>query len=226
MATSAVKYIAALTCTILVISGCKYSVSHGGDQYNGSGKIVSQSRTAGVCEGVLVRSIASVHLTQADTQSIRVEADGNLINKVIVEKQNGVLVVGLPEGDYSDVTLRVYVSMKKISSLTIEGAGNIECTTPLNSPSLECTINGAGNMTLLGRGDDIECTLNGAGNFNAEHFIARNCKASLSGAGNCSVFASEKIDASVSGVGLITYYGKPRMVKTDVSGIGRIAEGD
>ncbi|HLP16475.1 MAG TPA: DUF2807 domain-containing protein, partial [Bacteroidota bacterium] len=134
--------------------------------------------------------------------------------------------VGLKDGDYSDVTLKVYVSMKHINSLSIEGAGTIECSNRIETESLECTVNGAGNIDMQGSSHELNCTINGAGNFSGKKFRSNDVTAVLNGAGNCTVYASERIDATVNGVGAITYYGNPENVKSDVSGIGFISRGD
>ncbi|HLP17466.1 MAG TPA: DUF2807 domain-containing protein, partial [Bacteroidota bacterium] len=98
---------------VLIFIGCKDTVTNSHDDtIRGSGTIVSQTRTVDVCDGIAVKAVGKVYLTQAETQSIRIEADDNIINSVVSEKKNGVLVVGLPDGQYSDITLRIYVSMK------------------------------------------------------------------------------------------------------------------
>jgi hypothetical protein len=224
MRITTVKRMIICVLPVLVCFGCKDSVNSN-DAIHGSGNVVAQARTVDVCEGVTVMSTGNVSLTQADNQSIRIEADDNIIGRVIAEKQNGILVVGLPDGSYTNVTVRIYVSMKTIKTLSIEGAGNIQSTNMINSQSLNCSINGAGNITLQGQGDDLSCSINGAGNFNAKNFTAKTCTAIVNGAGSCTVSCTDKLDATVSGVGSVYYYGNPATVNSTISGVGQITKG-
>ena len=48
--------------------------------------------------------------------------------------------------------------------------------------------------------------------------------ASCNGAGSISVYASERLDASVSGIGSIDYSGNPATVNRSVSGLGKISQ--
>jgi hypothetical protein len=211
--------------SVFVLTGCDDTVSTADNTIHGSGRVTAESRTLETCTGVTIRSVGEVYLTQSETQSIRVEADDNILSRVTTENQNGILMVGLKDGSYSNTTVRIYVSLNSIRFLSIEGAGDIEAVSPITFPVLSCIINGAGNITLRGQGDDIACILNGAGNFNAKLFTAKNITAILNGAGNCTATVTDKLDATVNGVGSVTYYGNPATVKTVIAGTGRITRG-
>jgi hypothetical protein len=71
--------------------------------------------------------------------------------------------------------------------------------------------------------DRLRAELSGAGNIDARELKAKEVRVSVSGAASADVYAKEYLDASVSGVGSIDYYGNPAKVKTDVSGVGSIS---
>ncbi len=225
MKPSFMNYALSFFFPVFLLTGCNDTVSNTDATIRGSGRVVTESRTVETCEGVTIKSVGEVYVTQSETQSIRVEADDNIMSSVVSENQSGILVEGLKDGSYSNTTVRIYVSLKNIRFLTIEGAGNIETVSPITFPSLSCIINGAGNITLRGQGDDISCILNGAGNFNAKLFTAKNFSVILNGAGNCTATVTEKLDATVNGVGTVTYYGNPASLKTVIAGIGHITRG-
>lgn len=217
-----------LFLTIVIFSGCKDSdnnINEPGNYINGSGKAVTETRNLSDCSGLSLLNIGKVYLTQADEQSVIVEADDNVIGSVITRKENGLLEIGLPEGSYSNVTLRFYVSLKTIENILIEGAGDVECREPINAVKLFCSINGAGSVVLKGNGNYLDCLINGAGNINAKDFFVKKCKTVVNGAGNCAVYVTSELDAYVSGVGNIIYYGNPGTIKSSVSGIGQIKAG-
>jgi hypothetical protein len=65
----------------------------------------------------------------------------------------------------------------------------------------------------------------GTGDAALERLLARDAHVVVSGTGAATVYATESLDASVSGTGGITYRGHPRHVKKSVSGTGAVAAG-
>jgi hypothetical protein len=60
----------------------------------------------------------------------------------------------------------------------------------------------------------------------AKALLAEEVDISLEGIGAAKVYASDKLRAVVQGIGSLNYYGNPRSVKKDVSGIGSVTAGD
>ena len=206
-----------------IFFGCKKSSNiNDDDTIHGSGKIVSQTREVNECSGLTVKNIGDVYLTQDENQSIRIEADDNIIDQVISSKENNELVIGLKDGGYSNITLRAYVSLKTIENLTINGAGKITTQNSLNSDNLDLIVNGAGNVSISGNSNYIYCFINGAGNVSAKEFAVQKCKAIVNGAGNITITVTEDLDATVNGAGNIFYYGNPANVTTSITGLGQI----
>jgi len=217
------KNLSLLFLTLVIFYGCDKSPNvNNDDTIHGSGKIVSQTRDVEECSGLIIQNIGSVSLTQDNTQSIRIEADDNIIDEVITRKEDGVLLVGLKDGSYSNVTLRAYVSLKTIESLKINGAGNINTQNSLNCDELDVIINGAGNIAIEGNGNYMYCFINGAGIVMAKDFSIQKCKAMVNGAGNITLTVTENLNATVNGAGNIFYYGNPLNVTTSITGVGQI----
>ena len=190
----------------------------------GSGRIVSQTRTASECSGVKVNSTGNVYLTLDTKQSIRIEADDNIIDKVIAREENNVLVTGLSSGSYSNITLKIYVSLKTISQLSIVGAGSIRLQNSITAGDLGCFIDGAGLIYVKGTGDYLDCLINGAGTIDAKDFTVPKCKVVVNGAGVCTVYTTSELDAVINGAGIIYYYGDPPTVNTSIIGAGQIVK--
>ena len=225
MKNKLIKQVMLFVLSIIIFYGCNNTVNindDNGETIHGSGKIVSQIRTVDECSGLMIKNLGNVYLTQDDNQSIVIEADYNIIDQVITKKENDMLVVGLKDGSYSNVTLKAYVSLKTIESLTINGAGNITTLNSLSCDNLYITINGAGNITVKGNGNYLNSLINGAGNITAKEFPVATCKAYVNGAGNCTINVTDELDATVNGAGNIYYYGNPSTVRTSISGVGRI----
>ena len=141
---------------------------------------------------------------------------------IISTKENNSLLIGLKDGNYSNVTLRAYISLKTIERITINGAGKVTAQNSLSCDNLYTVINGAGNVTIRGNGNYIYCFINGAGNIMAKDFYVRSCEALVNGAGNITLTATEDLKATVNGAGNIFYYGNPTNVTTSIIGVGQI----
>lgn len=89
--------------------------------------------------------------------------------------------------------------------------------------SFSLTINGAGDVSIKGGAEKSSIIINGAGSIEAFEFYTANSEVAINGAGTCNVFATDTLDASVSGVGSITYDGDPKTANTS-SGIGSITK--
>ncbi len=215
-----------LTLSVMLITGCEITNNtNDTDTIRGSGIIATEVRTLADCTGLSILNIGVVHISQGEHQSVLVEADDNIIDRVITRKEDDQLVVGIRDGSYTDITLNIYVTLPSIYFLTIDGAGTITAGNDIETDTLICVVNGAGNCNVRGNGDYFYASVNGAGNISARDFTAKSCTASLNGTGNISVYVTEELEATVVGVGTITYYGNPPVVRATVTGVGRIIRG-
>ena len=83
-------------------------------------------------------------------------------------------------------------------------------------------VSGAAELSMNGEVDDLEIRVSGAGDIDTRDLQAKHVKVRLSGAGNANITATESLDAEVSGVGNIDYWGDPEKKHTSVSGLGNI----
>jgi len=207
----------------LLLSGCRHDVVEpDGDQIVGSGKIVSEQRTVPEFSGILVNGSAEVVITQEPNQSLRVEADDNIIGRVKTRIQAGNLVVELEPGSYHHTTVRIHASMRAIHFLECAGAADFSVTGPIATDVIECRISGAGHYELHGTADEQTIAISGAGEVHNFGLTTRNSTVTISGTGNVEVHASDRLDASISGTGSIAYAGNPRTVHQSIQGIGNI----
>jgi hypothetical protein len=87
---------------------------------------------------------------------------------------------------------------------------------------LAIQVSGVGNITASGNAKNLNLVLSGVGNAELEQLQAESATVKVSGVGKATVYASQSIDATTSGVGGVTVLGKPQDKKTKQSGIGKI----
>jgi hypothetical protein len=192
-------------------------------QIAGSGRIVSQVRAAAGFTGIEVTNTTKVIITQDTVESLRIEVDDNILDRVTTTVTGGVLRVGLQEGSYNNVTFRVYVSMVNINLLESTGAADFSATGPISVGEIVCRITGAGTVTLWGTATSETVEIIGAGSIRNLGLVTPRCTALISGAGDIQVHVTEQLDAVISGTGSIVYAGDPPTVHSIITGLGNVS---
>ena len=212
-----------LAVTVLLCAGCSRNESiTGSNQIIGSGRLVSVPRVVGTFVGIRVTNFAKVLIIQDSTESLTIETDDNILDRVQTSVSNGILLVGLEDGSYSNITLNVHATMRTIWLLESIGAANFQTVVPIHVDTLVCRITGAGNVVLAGSVTREVVEIVGAGNIHSFDLTSASCFASVSGTGNIDVNVTQQLDAFISGAGTITYDGHPAVVNQTVTGAGSV----
>jgi hypothetical protein len=208
-----------------MLGGCTKNGSTAPDQIIGSGRIVSQQLSMASFSGIQVTGTAKVFVRQDTVQSLRLEADDNIIGRITTSVNNGVLVVGLEQGSYNNVTINVYASMTSVTRLETIGAAEFISVRPITTDNILCSITGAGKITLSGTATGQTVQISGAGDIRNSALVSSYSSVLISGTGSVEVNVTRQLDAIVSGAGSIVYSGNPQIVNKTVTGIGSIRPG-
>lgn len=192
------------------------------DSIVGSGNIVAETRTPGTFSGIRVTGMAKVFISQDTVESLRIEADDNIIDLVTTSVDQDVLLIGLREGSYSDITVNVYATMRSVALIEFTGSGSCVTTSPIQSDDITCRITGTGTIALSGTAIRQTIVIAGAGNVQNFGLVSAQCSASILGTGNIEVNVTQQLDAIIAGVGTITYEGNPSVVHQTTTGVGSI----
>jgi hypothetical protein len=212
-----------------VMSGCRWEkhnhTRRNGPRIEGSGSTKTEQRSVGRFHGVRLEGIGKVLITQGDEESVTIEADDNVVDGVTTEVFAGILVIGMEDRNFGDVKVVAHVTVKEIEEVSLSGAGSIESVNQLQCGTLECSLTGVGEIELKGSCDRQKISLSGVGKIQNGEMRSEESRARVTGVGSCEVNATQSLDASVSGLGRIVYFGNPAEVKTSVSGLGSVKEG-
>ena len=206
---------------ILFTAGCT-NHSTNPDQIVGSGKLISEPRSLPAFTGIQVTGIAKVVLKQDTVQSLRIEADDNIMDHITTAVNNGLLVVGLRQGSYNNVTINVFASMKTIDRLECVGTADFVSSGPIQTNGITCRVTGAGSIALSGTATSQTIEVTGTGDVHNFGLVSTHCAATITGVGNLEVNVTQQLDAVVSGSGSIIYAGNPGVVNKSIVGIGSI----
>ena len=190
---------------------------------SGSGTIVTENRTVDPFSGIQVTGIAHVIVTQDTVQSLKIEADDNIMSLLTTSVRNGLLVVSLKNGSYHNVTVNVYASMKSVSRLECVGTADFSSSGEIHADSIACIITGTGTITLTGTVTFELVQIVGTGSIHNFNMHSGRCSTIISGSGNIEVDVSQELDAVVAGTGNIVYSGNPAILRQTISGVGNVS---
>lgn len=188
---------------------------------DGSGDLTTVTYDLDSFDRILLRCGLDVTVTFGDQQRVALTVDDNLVELYEIDVSGGRLVIDADDNPRPHKKTRLEITINSLEQLKISGAGDIDIV-DFDGDELELIVDGAGDIDVDGRVDDLDVTVNGAGDIDARKLEARNAVVAVNGAGDVSVYASDSADVSINGVGDIDVYGKPEHFAKSVHGIGDI----
>ena len=76
--------------------------------------------------------------------------------------------------------------------------------------------------TASGTVREQQVTMSGAGGYSAPDLVSKRCTINVAGIGGAQVNCTDELNAEISGLGGITYAGRPAVVSQHVSGLGHV----
>ncbi|HLE91152.1 MAG TPA: DUF2807 domain-containing protein [Anaerolineales bacterium] len=210
----------------------------------GSGNLVTTTRDVEDFLAIEVDYPAQVFITQGDTESVKIEAEDNLLPGLQTEVRNGTLDIfyKTENGRHVNPTkiVKITIVVKDLADvqfssaaeLTIEdletdnldvsltGAGNLKLVNILVQ-HLAVNLSGAGSTTASGTADDLDLNISGFGEFKGAELYGKTARVTISGAGSATVWVDDSLTAEISGAGSVSYYGSAKVTK-QINGIGGV----
>jgi hypothetical protein len=209
-------------------------------------KADTQDRHLTGFSAVSVAGSYDVYITQGSSESVKVDAPSEVIDRIVTEVQGGVLKIYTKDNTHFDWNVNkkmiVYVSIKDVNAVSLAGSGDVFFKDGLRAPSLkvkltgsgditgkvevkelESSIGGSGDITLTGRAENSTVSVVGSGDFTGSNLVTTNTRVKVAGSGDARVNANDKIDASVVGSGDVHYTGSAKNISSSKAGSGSVS---
>ncbi|MFA9390738.1 MAG: head GIN domain-containing protein [Prolixibacteraceae bacterium] len=208
----------------------------------------TEKRSTNPFSEISLRVDAMLYIEQGDEHSITITANDQTLDKIIVEVNDGKLVIRFGFEDrwmsnFKPGKIEIHVVAKNIYNLSVQGSGNIYAEKELESHTLEINIAGSGDIklnnlkcdkvdaTITGSGDiviegeskgrEIEILIAGSGDVMTSAFEAEVAYVKIAGSGDCEVNASQFLEVNIYGSGDVKYTGAPS-IKSQIAGSGSV----
>ncbi len=203
----------------------------------------SQIRTPGTFTKIETGGSWDVFITKGDRDEIRLESGSFDLSKVITELTGRKLEIKLERGNYRNVDLDVYITVRELESVGVSGSGNVQLLSDFGADEFSLGSSGSGvieakritaeklNVGMSGSGEiriaggqveNLHVGQSGSGNFEGINLIAQNVKVGKSGSGQTSVHAEKSLTVGSSGSGNVYYRGNPENQSIANSGSSRV----
>jgi hypothetical protein len=206
-------------------------------------------------KGIYVNSNYTVYLKQTNKQEVNVEALTEIFSVSDIKVENGILMVNIerkPETQNKSLwakiddiklnpTMKLYVSMKNINDLQVNGGGKIISENSLAAGDLNLAVNGNGSMDIDIKGETVKAEVSGSGtlalrgyattldamNTGSGMVSAFNCpvdnaKVKVTGSGTAELNVTNNIEAFVAGSGQVKHKGNTKNASKKVYGSGTV----
>jgi hypothetical protein len=182
-----------------------------------------------------------VILEQGTFAGLRIKTDEDNFKYISVESDSQSLSLKITKKHFDFDELILYISFKDLEELYIEGGISLETKGYVDLKDFYLHVEGGANIEMnmkandvkvIGQGgvkiefdgvaNELDATLSGAGYLDAIDFKTKRSDFKIEGVGAGSVYATDELNATISGVGKIRYKGEPKVFKK-IEGIGLVS---
>jgi hypothetical protein len=216
-----------------------------GPTERGSGTMKTETRKVESFRAVEVSYPAEVYISQGTAESVKIEAEDNLLPGLKTRVRNNRLEIYYEVNGDKHVQptepVIITIVVKDLEEVNFESAGKLDITgietdslsvsvsgagdlkvNDITAKDLSVNLSGAGSMTASGTTDKLDVSISGFGDFTGKNLESKDASVDISGAGSASVKVSDTLDAEISGAGSVNYYGSPSVTK-QISGVGSVS---
>jgi hypothetical protein len=192
---------------------------------HGSGKIITEKRALSGFTAIDAGGAIEVEVSQSDSYLVEVEADDNIMPRILTIVENGTLNISMQDKDFdffNNATVHVKVSMPKISGIELSGASH-GIAKNIKTDKLNLEVSGASKLIVSGTASELNSEVSGASKLDAKDLIADNAEVECAGASKAIVHANTTLKIEAEGASKVIYSGSPKVTE-ESSGASSIAQ--
>lgn len=212
-----------------------------------AGEITKHKVSLSAFDYIKVKDYVDVFLTPDTIEFAEVEGGKNLIKQITLEQTDNKLFIGNQNKcdwvrKYTQ-PIKIYLHYKTLNTIEYQSSGNIYFTDTLAVPKFtinqrggsgtchlilktdSCFLNihtGPGDFVVEGKTINALVFCNGNGFIDASKLISDYSFVNSKGTGDTKIYTTLHLDAIVSYIGNIYYYGNPLRVNKEIKGKGQV----
>ena len=207
------------------------------DRIEGSGNVITKDINIKSFDELDASGVFNLQLSQGDKETVRIEADDNLMDLFTVENEGSTLKISMKKNSNfnSKKQLKVYVTFKTLKSMSLSMVGGTSSDEKLKFADLKLknqsvgsvslnmslqTLNlenqSVGSVKLEGSADNAVVKNNSVGSINAGNFVVQKMDIENNGVGSATVNAEKELKYSDSFLGKVSNRGNATVKRKKV----------
>lgn len=203
----------------------------------------SDTRTYSVqsFNSVYIEGAFKVILEQGNQPGLRIKTDEDNFKYIDVQTDEQTLSLKIIKKHFNFDELIIYLTFKDLERIDIKGGVSLETKGYVDLKDFSLRVEGgakvemnlkANKVKIVGEGgvkfeldgiaDELDARLSGAGYLDAIDLKTKKCEIKIEGVGAGSVYATETLDARISGFAKVRYKGNPQVIK-NIEGVGVVS---
>ncbi len=195
-------------------------------------------------KGIHISGGIDLYLKQGSTESVKVVADKDRMDKIITDNEGGILKIYVESSknwfDFEwkkSKAMRVYVTIKDLNVLSATGGSDVytegkldlinlelkatggsDIRLTLDADELTCSTTGGSDVILSGTATVFKALSTGGSDLKASNLRTNFCTVSSTGGSDAYVWAEKEISISATGGSDVYHKGGARVVKSSSTG--------
>ena len=209
----------------------------------GSGNVITKTVTTRPYNIINVQGSMEVYLISGKEGTIKVTAEDNVQDRIIVESDGNTLTISMKNNTSLRNTQRIKITVpfedltelsmigsgeitgkdliySDLLKLSLKGSGEIQLNVDTNNIVTE--LNGSGEVEISGKSKNVKTHTIGSGEFKGKELFANQAEINISGSGSSSIFVNDSLSGEIRGSGEISYGGNPTINNVKVVGSGKL----
>ncbi|MFM7488604.1 MAG: GIN domain-containing protein [Cytophagales bacterium] len=196
------------------------------DRISGSGNIASQTLALSSFTEIEVRNYCNMEVAKGTENKVEYSDYENIIQYLKFEVVgNRLIVKTIPENiSISNSQAKAKVVLTgNLDAVYITGSADVDLLSSFNGLN-KLSITGSGNIVSRGTTTvpSIDCSVTGSGNLSLLKINSTTAKCAVAGSGNITIAVSGSLNANIVGSGNIYYQGNPADIVVNVTGSGKV----
>ena len=191
----------------------------------GSGKKETENRYIPSFNAIKIYGAYQLNIKLQKRQNVEITGDDNILSHITTKVVEATLFISSNASFCTKKPLDINISIENIRLLNSDGAIDIFVYDILNN-IFRLNLEGASIAHVSGSTSKFIAKISGAGDLFAESLRAKDVNISINGAGDAFVYVSGTLYVNIDGVGNVTYYGSPKEILKELSGVGNLENGN
>lgn len=202
------------------LSGAAILAVLGACTNSGSGSLALESRSVTDFHVIVLETSGDVLVRVTGEESIRIEAEDNLLPMLTTDVVDGRLELGSTGSFTTTEPITYTITVADLTGVEISGSGDVDVR-GLHSDRFSAVISGSGSIDPWGTAELLDVSVEGSGNYMGASLEAVDGEVTISGSGRAVVNVSSELSVTIDGSGWVEYLGTPQLSQ-EINGSGAI----